>query len=137
MLHYNITSWVLEVAGEMGWLRPKIGFGTWLALAALALNLAFAFGHHHFEEAAARGLAATHHVGAPGHADHGDDDHDGSAAAHPCLTCVVVSAAAVAASPPALPAKIWRCAAGATAAMAFDPRQGDRTSFEARAPPHA
>jgi hypothetical protein len=121
----------------MGWLRPKIRFGTWLAFTALALNLAFAFGHHHFKEAGARGLAAVHHADAHGDGDHGDDDNDGSATAHSCLTCVVVSVAAMAASPAALPALLWTPTAGVTSAMTLGARQSDRTNFEARAPPRA
>jgi hypothetical protein len=118
----------------MGWFRPKVRLGAWLALAALALNLAVAFGHHHFGEA--HGLAAARHSGI---ADHTDDDHDhhGSTADRPCVTCAVLSVASIAATPPALPAQVWARVTGLDGTTAPGPRHSDRTGFEARAPPHA
>jgi len=119
----------------MGWLRPRIRFGAWLALAALALNLAFAFGHHHFSDT--HSIAGVHRTDGAGHSDGDDDDHHRSTADHPCLTCALALAAAIAANPPALPAQVWTRATDTATAPAFGPRQSDRTSFRARAPPPA
>jgi hypothetical protein len=115
----------------MGWFRPRAKFRAWLALAAIALNLAVAFGHHHFEDAP----ASAGHSSVAGHTD--DADHDGSAADHPCFTCAVVLVADGAVSPPVLPSQSWTHTADVAAATASGPRQSDRTSFEARAPPQA
>ena len=118
----------------MGWFRPRVRFGAWLALTALALNLVVAFGHHHFGDP--HGLTTTARSSVVGHTDDGDDDHS-STAGHPCFTCVVVSVAAFAANPPALPARAWTRAAAVATATVFSLRQSCRTGFEARAPPHA
>jgi hypothetical protein len=117
----------------MGWFRPRVRFGAWLALAALALNLAFAFGHHHIADA--RSPAAAQHAGVTGHTD--DDDDHSSTVGHPCFTCAVESVAAFAANPPTLPARAWTRTAGITTTTAFGLQQSNRAGFEARAPPHA
>jgi hypothetical protein len=119
----------------MGWIRPRVRFAALLALAALALNFGFAFSHHHFDDL--RGVAAGDHSGVFGHTDDGEDDHHGSTAAHPCFICIIVSAASVAASPPALPAQTSMHTADTATAKALDLRRSERTSFEARAPPRA
>src|SRR5512139_3035398 len=99
----------------MGWFRARVRLGAWLTFAALALNLAFVFGHHHFDEV--RGFTTAQHEGVARHTDDGDGDHS-SAAHHPCFTCAVVSVAAFAANPPVLPVQVWpRAVAGATAAV--------------------
>src|SRR5688572_19471998 len=87
----------------MGWCRSRARIGAWLALTALALNLALAFGHHHFGEMAAHGHPAIERAGATAPTGHDDDDHRDPEGAHPCLACIVVTAAAVAATAPALP----------------------------------
>lgn len=121
--------------GEMGWLRPRMKLGACLALLALALNLAFAFGHHHFADIA-RGHVAAEHSTAAAPDDDGDNDHHRSSDANPCFVCVIVTAAAIAAAPPALPARSSAQDAGVTSRH-FELRDSKRTSFEARAPPQA
>ena len=121
----------------MGWFRSRVRLGAWLALAALALNLAVAFGHHHFDE-----ISAAAHAGSA-HADHSeptdrDDDHHDPAVAHPCLICLVVTAAATAAGGlPALPPRDATPVAAVAMSVAVGPASNGRTSFEARAPPTA
>jgi hypothetical protein len=122
--------------GEMGWLRPRVRLGAWLALIALAMNLGLAFGHHHFDELATEGVAATADHPASAEHPHGDGDHHGSPAVHPCFACVIVTAAVLTANPPALPSPTWTKEVGLTTAF-FGLRDSKRTSFEARAPPRS
>ncbi len=118
----------------MSWFRPRRRFGTWLALAALTLNLAFSFGHHHFGEAAAR-AASSEHASAEHPTHDGDEDH--SSPDHRCFVCIVVTAAAIAASPAALAARIAVRDIAAPAIAALEPGVRACSSFEARAPPRA
>jgi hypothetical protein len=120
--------------GEMGWLRPRVKLGACLALLALALNLACAVGHHHFDDIA-RGLVAAGHSSLAAHGDE-DGDHHHSTDSNPCFVCVVVTAAAIAAAPPALLARSPAQNADVTSTF-FELRDSKRTSFEARAPPQA
>src|SRR5215218_5027771 len=97
----------------MEWFRSRIRLGGRLALAALALNLVVAFGHHHFDEIAH--LAAPQHASTTGDPDGDDHGHHDPVGAHPCFSCFVLMAAAVAATPPALPPRsVPRIAAVAT-----------------------
>jgi hypothetical protein len=118
----------------MGWFRPRRRFGTWLALAALALNLAFSFGHNHFGEAAAHAASSEHR--STEHPTHdGDEDH--SSPAHRCFVCIVVTVAAIAASAPAPPARIAVRDITEPAMAALERFVSARSNFEARAPPRA
>ena len=68
----------------MAWFRRSIRIGLWLALSALALQLAVSFGHIHAEDfAPAAGSHATadadHDGGSPAEPDHHGLDHDGCA----------------------------------------------------------
>jgi hypothetical protein len=121
----------------MGWFRPRVKVGAWLALAALALNLAVAFGHHHFDAVAAAGHTVAEHASRPGQTDDDPDHHHNPAAADPCLICLVVTAAAIAANAPALPARTATPVATAAMALAVGAPPRGCTSFEARAPPGA
>ncbi len=116
----------------MGWLRPRVRLGAWLALIALAMNLGLAFSHHHFDELAME--RAAHPAGAEHPHDHRDSDHHGSPAAHPCFACVVVAVVLLAADPPGLPAPSWTKDVDLTTTF-FERRDTRRASFEARAPP--
>ena len=92
-----------------------------LALVALALNLALCVRSPSLRRARAGITAGQPNSGGAGHADDGDDRPSWVAAAHPCFICTVVTAAAVAASPPALPAPAWMRAADIATAMASRP----------------
>jgi hypothetical protein len=116
----------------MGWLRPRVKLGACLALLALALNLASAFGHHHFDDIA-RGLVAAGHSSLAAHGDE-DGDHHHSTDSNPCFVCVVVTAAAIAAAPPPLLARSPAQNADVTSTF-FELRDSKRKYFEARAPP--
>jgi hypothetical protein len=106
-------------------------------LIALALNLALSFGHHHFNEAAAHDTAALEASHDTDHSGDGGVDHHGSSVAHPCLACIALVAAPLAAGP--LVASLGSPALdGVLAATAsFDLRDRHGASFEARAPPQS
>jgi hypothetical protein len=84
----------------MQWWRTKRRFGGWLALAALALQLALSFGHIHAEDFAgiSRHSTAVASAATPGTPWH-PGDHDG------CAVCATVHmlGSLVAAVPPLLP----------------------------------
>jgi hypothetical protein len=115
----------------MGWFRSQVRYGVALALTALALNIAVAFGHHHFEALRDTTTAAGRHTHDDGH-----DDHT-PAAADPCFACIVTAIAAIASAPPHLPPRgATRVAAKPTIVVA-EPKGASRRTFEARAPPLA
>jgi hypothetical protein len=122
--------------GAMGSFRARIRVGAWLALAALALNLAVAFGHHHFDAVAAGSHTVAEHASRSGQPSDDHDHHD-PAAVDPCLICLVVTAAAIAADAPSLPARDATPVATAAMALAAGAPPRGCTSFEARAPPGA
>ncbi len=124
----------------MGWIRPRIGSGAWLALFALALQIVLAFGHNHFGHhgdglSAATKLVAGYSSSAPAGPDR--DDGDGLAG-DGCAICatLALAATALAATPPLLllPTPVtmsqrpWRPTTVTTTAAA--------APFRSRAPPH-
>lgn len=120
----------------MEWFRPRLRLGAYLALVALALNLALSFGHHHVGEAAAHQPAAENSAGVE-HTGGDDPDHQGPPAAHPCFACVVATATAITADPPALPVPAERQITKTAAIASVEPPASDRRPFEARAPPRS
>jgi len=117
-----------------GW-RKRRGWGGWLALFALGLQLALAFGHHHVGE-----LGLSHAPALTGQAMGAADTPDGDEHGAPgCGICAVIHLAGtlLAPAPPALelpeafrdgPAFV----AGRNALASLSPRL-----FQARAPPQA
>jgi len=87
----------------MRWFRDNVRHGSWLALVAIAINLALSFGHVHVAgQVSDRGLIAavlgtTDHGKAPGHSDDPQADYL-------CPICIASSAIAnaLASSPPAI-----------------------------------
>lgn len=117
----------------MGWVRAWRKLGGWLALLALALQLALSFGHIHAEDFAAPKLAAAD--GGP--AD--DDDHRGAGHAD-CAICAVIHLAATLLLPPPPPLVQLPAAESLAWLAAIDRHDAARTArqpFQARAPPQA
>ena len=91
----------------MRWFRDNIRHGSWLALVAIAINLALSFGHVHVGgQVSDRGLIAavldaTDHGKAPGHSDDPQADYL-------CPICIASGAIAnaMAASPPVIPLQL-------------------------------
>jgi len=90
----------------MRWFRDNVRHGSWLALVAIAINLALSFGHVHVAgRVSDRGLVAA--IGTP---DHGKvpGHRDGPLGDDLCPICLVWSAIgnAMASVPPAIPLQL-------------------------------
>jgi Protein of unknown function (DUF2946) len=91
----------------MRWFRDNVRHGSWLALFAIAINLALSFGHVHVAgQTSDHGLIATvlgvsDHGKAPGHSDDPQADYL-------CPICIASSAIAnaMAAAPPVIPLQL-------------------------------
>jgi hypothetical protein len=117
----------------MNWFRTKLKRGATLALMALAINLALAFGHCHVDDGRSRqaAIAALN----SGVSDDGNipitDDDDG------CAICKAVAAlgSALAATPPALPLIVTFARLDLTPMTELAVRQFARADARARGPP--
>ena len=117
----------------MGWFRERCRLGVWVALTALALQLALSFGHIHAETFSPApqitALAAEATGGGQPDSPAAPGDHDY------CAVCAVLSllAAAQTADAPALPVP-----AAATVTVVAVPETiraiPGRTAFQSRAP---
>jgi hypothetical protein len=93
----------------MRWFRDNIGHGSWLALIALAINIALSFGHFHpiGGHRSEHGLvvASSDNRQAPDHSDDGKADDL-------CPICMAATAigTALAPTPPALPVEFAEAA---------------------------
>jgi hypothetical protein len=115
----------------MKWVRSKIKLGARAALFALAVQLAFSFGHFHpIATQAAPSIQSTQHQPAPApDSDHHPDDF--------CAICAVIALAstAMAAAPPALPLPQAVELPRRTTTTAFLHLHATRVAFQSRAPP--
>jgi hypothetical protein len=116
-------------------LRTKMGFGGWLALFALGLQLTLSFGHIHAEDFAAARTAVAQNPTAPQNEPTGDHDSDPDF----CAICAVMHMAGTSLLPGApsvaVPADIISAVSVAADLIALPP--SSRQSFQARAPPQA
>jgi len=121
---------------RMRWFRHNIRHGSWLALIALAINLALSFGHVHVTEGQHSGrhvLAAAippHGGQTKGHSGQGDADDL-------CPICMAATAIAngLAPAPPALPLRLaYVTIDRATMPVAVVVDQ-QRVPFQSRGPP--
>jgi hypothetical protein len=132
-----------EQATTMGWLRSRSKWGSWLALFALALQLALTFGHVHLDRLAPGSadkftVATTHASSAeqvtpadPGGRDHRADDRC------PICTLIHLAGALVLAEPPFVPPPDISGSLPSEPPLAFDFPSSQRALFAARAPPTA
>jgi hypothetical protein len=120
----------------MHWFRDNVRHGSWLALVAIAINLALSFGHIHAiggrgtDSVIAAVLGASDHGKAPGHSD-GPQGHD------LCPICIASStiANALAASPPAIPLQLDATAVDRTILPIRLAVALPRAAFQSRGPP--
>jgi hypothetical protein len=120
----------------MRWFRDNVRHGSWLALVAIAINLALSFGHIH----AIGGRGSDRVIAAvPGASDHGKapGHHDGPLGDDLCPICIASSAIAnaLASVPPAIPLQLTvtvvdRSIAPVRLAVALQ-----RAPFQSRGPP--
>lgn len=129
-------------AVTLGWFRSKQGFGAQLALLALVLKLALAYGHHHFADDARH----PHDVAVQTVHDHDGHDHDSAALTHDhaadpghakavCFECLVVAAGDKVASAPLLAHAIVVSLAEPQQASDIARFAAQRAAFQSRAPP--
>jgi hypothetical protein len=124
----------------MRWFRDNIRQGSWVALIAIAINLALSFGHVH----AIDGKNLGHYSGAlvaatvsPGDNDHrqgqGDDDH----ADYLCPICMASTAmaSAVAPTPPVVPVEFAAVTVDHAIEAAAAIAGPQRAAFQPRGPP--
>ena len=119
----------------MRWFRDHIRHGSWLALVAVAINFALAFGHiHAFEgtgsERAGSLVAAVHGDLTQHHpADHQAD--------HLCPICMAAAAmgTSLAPTPPALPVEFADAAIDHTIKHIVAVPRAPRAAFQSRGPP--
>ena len=122
---------------DMRWFRNHIGHGSWLALIALAINFALAFGHVHALDG---GESAHPLVLALGAGDSGQSqDHPAN---HPddylCPICMAVAIMgnALASTPPAaLPIELAEVRIDRPVDHMLSAPRSPRASFQSRAPP--
>ena len=114
----------------MNWVRRHITQGSRLALFALAIQMALAFGHFHAVPAAAHG-ASIERVQLPAPGQH--DQH----AADQCDICAVTAMAGtlLAATPPVLVLPLATDFRLVTTRAVFAPRGASDLAFQPRAPP--
>ncbi len=120
----------------MRWFRDNVRHGSWLALVAIAINVALSFGHVHVAgRVSDRGLiaavlGASDHGKAPGHSDgpQGDDL---------CPICLVLSAiaTAMASAPPAIPLQLTATVVDRTIPPVRRVVALPRAAFQSRGPP--
>ena len=130
--------WPLRWRIVMAWARRRLRFGSWLALAALAIQLALSFGHIHADD-----FATTFDIPATADADQGpgnpsEPDHHGLGH-HDCDICATIAlfATLVIPSPPVL--AVVTAHSAAPHVVVDTRRQITATCrpFQARAPPFA
>jgi len=125
----------------MGWVRCHIRRGAWLALAALALQIAMSFAHVHLDgiRAAPHGITASAHnitiaqASPQAPAQNTGDDDDYCAI---CASIFLVSTSFVA-EPPKLPVPLAFERIAHAISIAFGISEPRRFAFQSRAPPTA
>lgn len=118
---------------EMTWFRTKLTYGATLALLALAINLALAFGHCHADGNSSHRVAGLFGASLPddGSVPLGTNDDDG------CAICKAIAAMATALAPtsPALPSALNYARLDLAPADELVVWQSTPTEVRARGPP--
>jgi hypothetical protein len=122
----------------MRWFRDHIRQGSWLALVALAINLALAFGHVHASDGT--GLERPGSLIAAIAAQRSDQSQHQPAdnqADYLCPICMAAAAmgTALAATPPALPVEFSIAVIDHAIEQDFGIVQPPRAAFRSRGPP--
>ncbi len=120
----------------MRWFRDNVRHGSWLALVAIAINLALSFGHIHVAgQVSDRGLIAA----VLGASDHGQTPShpDSPLADDLCPICLASSAIAnaIASTPPTLPLQLDATVVDRPIALVRVAVTQPRAAFQSRGPP--
>jgi hypothetical protein len=122
----------------MGWFRDNIRQGSWVALMALAVNFALAFGHIHAIGGAGSGLSQIA-LAAPSTADDRDrtPSHPADGVDYLCPICIANAAMgnAPVATPPALPVSFAEVSIERAIEHESAILQPPRAAFQSRGPP--
>jgi hypothetical protein len=127
----------------MRWLRSRSRVGSYLALFALAFQLAVSFGHVHLERIAPASAGASALAGAPPPADDRNAPSNPAGREHladdlcPICTLIHLAGALVPAEMPSLPLPTVFSRLRLELAAEFDLTASHATLFRARAPPIA
>ena len=118
----------------MRWFRDNVRHGSWLALIALAINIALSFGHIH----AIGGHRSEHGlvVASPDSRQTPDHSDDGKAD-YLCPICMAAAAmaTALAPAPPALPVEFAEAAIDPATERTVAIPHAPRAAFQSRGPP--
>jgi len=123
-----------RVWAQMRWFRDNVGHGSWLALIALAINIALSFSHIHAigGHRSEHGLvvASSDSRQTPDHSDDGKADDL-------CPICMAAAAigTALAPTPPALPVEFAEALIYHAIEHAVAIPPAPRAAFQSRAPP--
>jgi hypothetical protein len=122
----------------MRWFRDHIRHGSWLALVAVAINFALAFGHIHVSDGTGSERAGS--LVATIAAVHGDQTQHHPAdnqADYLCPICMAAAAmgTALAPTPPALPVEFADAAVDHTIKHILAVPRAPRAAFQSRGPP--
>jgi hypothetical protein len=121
----------------MRWFRDHVRHGSWLALVALAINLAVAFGHVHALDGSERGLTAVAATTASADRDQSQNHPADGQADYLCPICMAAAAmgTALAPAPPALPIAFTISAVDHAIEQDFGIARPQRAAFRPRGPP--
>jgi hypothetical protein len=123
----------------MRWARTKQRWGTWLALAAMTLQLALSFGHIHLEKLASGSGTASVVASKASSSQHNPSQHPASDADDYCAICANIHLASSSFLPdaPLLPVPLASQTIEHFGNFTFIFVSPQRAAFQSRAPPLA
>jgi hypothetical protein len=120
----------------MRWFRDHVRHGSWLALVALAINLAVAFGHVHALDGAVSERGPTA-ITAAASGDRSQNHPADGQADYLCPICMAAAAmgTALASTPPAVPVAVTISSIDHAIEQDFGIARPQRAAFRPRGPP--
>jgi hypothetical protein len=120
----------------MRWFRDHIRQSSWLALVALAINIALAFGHVHASDGTERIGSLIAAIAAP-NSDQSQHHPADNQADYLCPICMAAAAmgTALAPTPPVLPVEFSTAAIDHAIEQDLGVLQPPRAAFQSRGPP--
>ena len=129
---------MVTIRVRMGWFRDNIRQGSWMALIALAINFALAFGHVHAIGGPGSGSSQVA-LAAPSTPDDGDrkGNHPADGVDYLCPICIATAAMgnALATTPPALPVTFAEVSIDRGIEHEYAIPQPQCAAFQSRGPP--